>query len=42
MPVALAPVGLCGMLRVVAKFRLPKRRMRMVFRLSLDGFRLPD
>ncbi len=42
MPVALAPVGLCGMYARLAKFRLPKRRMRMAFRLLSRGFRLPD
>ncbi len=42
MPVALGPVGLCGMYADAAKFRLPKPRMRMAFRLLSDGFRLPD
>ncbi len=42
MPVALGPVGLVACMRDAAKFRQPKRRMRMASVYSLDGFRLPD
>ncbi len=42
MPVALAPVGLCGMYARRGEVQAAKRRTRMAFRLLSDGFRLPD
>lgn len=38
MPVALGPVGLCGMYARRGEFRLPKPRMRMAFRLLSRRF----